>query len=103
MIIGSSSSNNYTSGEIFSNLMALAAVPTAVAALKTVKVAAVPGFVLRMFANGTAIQIKDLDLSGHQLRAAIRQLTTYCYADRVQDHRSSDLCRTAPATIPVAF
>jgi hypothetical protein len=39
MITGSSSSNNYTSGEIFSNLMALAAVPTAVAALKTVKVA----------------------------------------------------------------
>jgi hypothetical protein len=37
MITGSSSSNNYTSGEIFSNLMALAAVPTAVAALKTVK------------------------------------------------------------------
>ena len=32
MITGSSSSNNYTSGEIFSNLMALAAVPTAVAA-----------------------------------------------------------------------
>ena len=76
MITGSSSSNNYTSGEIFSNLMALAVVPTAVAALKTVKVAAVPGFVLKVFANGTAIQIKDLDLAGHQLRAAIRRLTT---------------------------
>ena len=45
------------------------------AALKTVKVAAVPGFVLKLFANGTAIQIKDLDLAGHQLRAAIRRLT----------------------------
>ena len=55
--------------------MALAAVPTAVAALKTVKVAVVPGFVLKMFANGTAIEIKDLDLAGHQLRAAIRRLT----------------------------
>ena len=52
----------------------MAAVPKAVADLKTVKVAAVPAFISKLQTNISIVRTKDFDLSGNPLRSAVRLL-----------------------------
>ena len=52
----------------------MAIVPTAMADLKTVIVAAVPAFISKSQANISTVTTKDFDLSGNHLRSAVRLL-----------------------------
>ena len=74
MIAGSAGAATYSSQEIYSSLISMAAVPKAVADLKTVKVAAVPAFISKLQTNISIVRTKDFDLSGNPLRSAVRLL-----------------------------
>ena len=74
MIAGSAGAAAYSSREIYSSLISMATVPTAVADLKTVKVAAVPAFISKLQANISTVTTKNFDLSGSHLRYAVKLL-----------------------------
>ena len=74
MIAGSAGAATYSSREIYSSLISVATVPTAVADLKTVKVAAVPAFISKLQANISTVTTKIFDLSGSHLRSAVMLL-----------------------------
>ena len=64
MIAGSSDAATYSSREIYSSLISMAAVPTPVADLKTFKVAAVPSFISKLQTNITIFTTDRSILAG---------------------------------------
>ena len=85
-IAGSAGAATYSSREKYSSLISMAIVPTKIADLKTVKVAAVPAFISKLQASIPIVSTKDFDLSGKDLRSAVRLLT---YAVQTEYHTLS--------------
>ena len=75
MIAGSAGTATYSSRGIYSSLISMASVPTAVADLKTVKAVAVPAFTSKLQANVSTVTTIYFDLSGSHLRSAVKLLS----------------------------
>ena len=80
MLTGSSLGRTHSSFEVFSTVMANAAVPKTIAEMKSVRVTGVPAFVSLLKSNqklSIHSSMSSLDNLGYVLRSNLRSITTY--------------------------